>query len=134
MKSLLKIGLLSCLMLLGVSCNSGNDPKAVAETFAECIYTADFEKAEEYTSDESIEVVHYLQAMTSKYVDELKETHPDIKVLSSEVNEEKGTAKVKLQIKNYYDLDKKMINPEPETEYYRLKKVDGQWLVVLNGK
>lgn len=134
MNSILKMLYLGLLMLLSVSCSSGNDPRSVAEDFAECIYTADFEHAHEYATPEASDVIGFIQAMTSKYVEELKDSDPEIKVLSSEVNEEKGTAKVKIEIRNYYDLDKKIINPEPETETYDLKKVDGKWLIVLNGK
>lgn len=134
MKSILKIWLLGLLMQLNLSCSSGNDPRYVAEDFAECIYTADFEHAYDYVTTDASEVVKFIEAMSSKYVEKLQESDPEIRVLSCEVDEKKGTAKVKLEIKNYYDLDKKMINPEPETETYDLKKVDDKWLIVLNGK
>ena len=130
----LMTGLLLLLTGLMLSCTSGNSPEAVAEKFAESIYTADFEKAREYATPDAADAIGFIQGMTAKHVDEMKASNPDVKVLSCEVNEEEKTARVELEIKNYFDHNKKKVNPEPETEKYNLKEVDGKWLVAFNGK
>ena len=123
------------LMVIGItlSCTSGNTPEAVAEKFAESIYTADFEKARECATPDASDAIGFIEGMTAKHVEDMKASNPDVKVLSCEVNKEEKTAKVELEIKNYFDLNKKQVNTEPETEKYNLKEVDGKWLVAFNG-
>ena len=133
MKTFLNSLLMGLMLLLGMSCSS-NTPESVAKEFAECIYTADYENAKKLCTAESVDAVGLIQGISSKYVDEIKKSSPDVKVVSCEVDEEKETAKVKVEIKNAFDLNEKAVNPDAETETYKMKKVDGEWRVQVSVK
>ena len=133
MKTFLNTLLVSLMIWLGVSCSS-NTPESVAEDFAESIYSGDYDHARELCTPESAEAIGLVQGLSAKYVEDIKKCNPDVKVLSCEMAEDEETATVKLEIKNAFSLKDKAVDPEPNSETYKMQKVDGKWRVHVSIK
>lgn len=130
MKAMLRFMCLVVMALVFSAC-SGNGPDRVAVDFTKALYTGDTDQAVTYCTEETKGLVGIIMGFASSKIDEMKKTNPDIKVLSSEVSEDGNSAKVEIEIQNYFDLQKGEVNEETQKETVELTKVNDEWKVAL---
>ena len=131
MKTMLKFVCIAFMAFTFAAC-SNNTPEKVAVNFAKAFYTGNPEKATEYCTEESQKVVALISGMMESQLEEMQKTHPDIKLVSTELASDGNSAKVKLEISNYIDGKSGEIRKKAHKETVRLKKVDDQWKVAMS--
>ncbi|NDI99314.1 DUF4878 domain-containing protein [Flavobacterium sp. LaA7.5] len=89
---MLFVALLSMSMF--VSC-SENGPEKVAKNFLELTSKGEFEKAKEYCDEDTAALLAMAESLGGKMKEEMKDKNVEIKILSSEINEEGNKATVK---------------------------------------
>lgn len=112
--------------LLG--CKSDSSPEAVAESFLKALYTADFEQAKSFCTEESKQAIDFVAAFASQSVDQMKNAKVGFELLSSTISEDGSTAVVLAKITGTLDLQKNEVVEEKE-EKVNLVNIDGKWLV-----
>ena len=130
MKHILKFMCLGMLVMFMTACSS-NNPESVAVDFAKALYTGDTMKAKELCTHESSQYIDFMMSMVSASIDDMKETKPEVKVLSSDVDENANNAHVEIEVSNFYDVRDKVVSDESITEKIDLTKIDDEWKVVM---
>lgn len=115
-------------LLAFVACSGGGTPEVVAEKFLKAIYTADFEGAKQYCTDETKQTIDFIAAFASEKKEEMKKADVKIEQKSVVVAEDGNSAEVELIIHGSMDLDKGEIVDTKE-EKVQVVKVDDKWLV-----
>lgn len=127
--NLFKLTFLSCLMLLCLAGCSGGTPEAIAENFAEAIYSMQFEKAKKYCTPKSQEGFDMIAESSAKMMEDIQSISCKAKASSCEISEDGESATVKLNI----TVDVTTKKGEKDTESREVKvllvKEDGKWLV-----
>lgn len=123
--SLVKVGVLSCLLMV-VSCSKEGNPEGVAEKFLNHVGKFEFSEAKKYCDEKTGSLLDMMGGLAGLAKDdelakEKKENeNKKITILKSEIDGEKATV-------FYTDGEEK----DKEQKIY-LKKVDGQWKVSMN--
>jgi len=100
----------------------------VAEKFIKAVYTADFEGAKQYCTDETKQTIDFIAAFAAEKKDEMKKADVTIEQKSVVVAEDENSAEVTLIVHGSLDLDKGEVVDAKE-EKLQVVKVDGKWLV-----
>lgn len=115
-------------LLAFAACSGGGGPEVVAEKFIKAVYTADFEGAKQYCTDETKQTIDFIAAFAAQKKDEMKKADVTIEQKSVVVAEDKNSAEVTLIVHGSLDLDKGEVVDAKE-EKLQVVKVDGKWLV-----
>lgn len=107
---------------LMVSC-TGSGPEGVAKSFLEHTNKGEFEEAKKYCDEQTAGLLSMAQSMAGGKIEEMKEKDRDVKILSSEVNEEGNKAVVKYQLSE---------NGESVEKELDMVKVDDEWKATMN--
>lgn len=133
MKKLFVI-LAACLALLAVSSCSSEGPLKVAEDFSAAFYTADFEKAATYCTEDGASILTVITTMMpSEIKEKMKASNPKVSVdgLSFDADN-KNEATVRLKISNYIDSKSGKLKTEPTVEELDMVSEDGVWKVNIH--
>ena len=115
-------------LLAFAACSGGGGPEVVAEKFIKAVYTADFEGAKQYCTDETKQTIDFIAAFAAEKKDEMKKADVTIEQKSVVVAEDENSAEVTLIVHGSLDLDKGEVVDAKE-EKLQVVKVDGKWLV-----
>ena len=115
-------------LLAFAACSGGGGPEVVAEKFIKAVYTADFEGAKQYCTDETKQTIDFIAAFAAEKKDEMKNADVTIEQKSVVVAEDENSAEVTLIVHGSLDLDKGEVVDAKE-EKLQVVKVDGKWLV-----
>lgn len=116
--------LMSMTML--VSC-SGGGPEGVAKKFLELTNKGEFEKAKEYCDEDTAALIGMMENMAKDKIEEMKDNNAKIVIISSDVNEEEGKAKV-----TYKSIEEDQKEEDVKESQLDLVKVDGDWKVTID--
>lgn len=117
------------LPLLAIAaCSGGGGPEVVAEKFLKAVYTADFEGAKQYCTDETKQTIDFIAAFASEKKDEMKKADVKIEQKSVVIAEDGNSAEVEVIVHGALDIDKGEVIEQKE-EKLQLVKVDDKWLV-----
>ena len=119
------LALLPLLVFVGCSAPS---PEVVAEEFVKALYTADFEKAKTYCTEDSKQAVDFAAAFAAEIKEEMQKSIITIEQESLEIAEDGNSAVVKLIIHGAVDLDKTE-SADSKSEKINLIKSNDKWLV-----
>ena len=115
-------------LLAFAACSGGGGPEVVAEKFIKAVYTADFEGAKQYCTDETKQTIDFIAAFAAEKKDEMKKADVTIEQKSVVVAEDENSAEVTLIVHGSLDLNKGEVVDAKE-EKLQVVKVDGKWLV-----
>lgn len=117
--------LLSLLIIILAACSS-NTPQSVAVEFYKAYYSANLKKVKSLCTSDTQEGIDMLISMAEKKeLEDIEKTNAKFEVIDCEIDKDGITARVTLKI----------IEKDKEYEHkVRLKKEDGQWLVVFKIK
>ena len=115
-------------LLAFAACSGGGGPEVVAEKFIKAVYTADFEGAKQYCTDETKQTIDFIAAFAAEKKDEMKKADVTIEQKSVVVAEDENSAEVTLIVHGSLDLDKGE-DVDAKEEKLQVVKVDGKWLV-----
>ena len=115
-------------LLAFAACSGGGGPEVVAEKFIKAVYTADFEGAKQYCTDETKQTIDFIAAFAAEKKDEMKKADVTIEQKSVVVAGDENSAEVTLIVHGSLDLDKGEVVDAKE-EKLQVVKVDGKWLV-----
>ncbi len=123
-----KTFLLFAIAVLITACSGSNTPESVAESFSKALYTADFEGAKTYCTEESKQAVDFIAAFATEKVVEMKKA--DIKFLAKEVklSEDGNSATIKAVVTGAIDLKDGEIRDSTDTKLHMVKQNE-KWLV-----
>lgn len=127
MREFKKLFLLLPLLLLG-ACSGGNKPEAVAEEFNKALYTADFDGAKAFCTEDSKQVVDFVAAFASEKKDEMKKANIKYEVKNVTIAEDGNSADVEGVVLGSIDLEKGGVNDSVDSKVH-LVKADEKWLV-----
>lgn len=117
------------LPLLAIAaCSGEGGPEVVAEKFLKAVYTADFEGAKQYCTDETKQTIDFIAAFASEKKDEMKKADVKIEQKSVVIAEDGNSAEVEVIVHGALDIDKGEVIEQKE-EKLQLVKVDDKWLV-----
>ncbi len=100
------------------ACNSGNNPKAVAEKFLTATNQCKFDEAKKYCTPETGKLLDMMSGFAAMAPDSIKNKKVDIKMLDEKIEGDVATV-------TYSDKAK----DKPST--IKCKKVNGKWLVSM---
>ena len=115
-------------LLAFAACSGGGGPEVVAEKFMKAVYTADFEGAKQYCTDETKQTIDFIAAFAAEKKDEMKKADVAIEQKSVVVAEDENSAEVTLIVHGSLDLNKGEVVDAKE-EKLQVVKVDDKWLV-----
>ncbi len=115
-------------LLAFAACSGGGGPEVVAEKFLKAVYTADFEGAKQYCTDETKQTIDFIAAFASEKKDEMKKADVRIEQKSVVIAEDGNSAEVEVIVHGALDIDKGEVIEQKE-EKLQLVKVDDKWLV-----
>jgi len=123
-----KTFLLFAVAILIAACSNSNTPESAAESFSKALYTADFEGAKTFCTEESKQAVDFIAAFATEKVTEMKKA--DIKFLAKEVNlsEDGNSATIKAVVTGAIDLKDGEVRDSTDTKLHMVKQ-DEKWLV-----
>lgn len=120
--------LLFAIVLFIAACSSSNTPEGVAENFSKALYTADFEGAKSYCTEESKQAVDFVAAFATEKVADMKKA--DIKFMAKDVkmSEDGNSATINAVIMGAIDLKDGEVQDSTNTKLHMVKQ-DEKWLV-----
>lgn len=114
--------------MLIAACSNSNTPESVAESFSKALYTADFEGAKVFCTEESKQAVDFIAAFATEKVAEMEKA--DIKFLAKEVklSEDGNSATIEAVVTGAIDLKDGEVRDSTDTKLHMVKQ-DEKWLV-----
>jgi hypothetical protein len=128
MKNLNLFFLAVVLFALGACSSNSNSPEAVAEKFNKAIYSADFNTAKTFCTDDSKLAVDLIASFTSEKAGEMKKANVKYETKSVTLSDDGNSADIEGIVFNAYDLQNDKIADSAETKVHLVKEND-KWLV-----
>lgn len=124
----LKLFMLPAFVLVLAACSNNNKPEMVAGKFTRLLYTANFEDAKAFCTEESKQVVDFVAAFATQKVDEMKKA--DVKFESTELKiaDDGKSADIIGVVKGAIDLKSGEIKDSTDTKLHLVKQNE-KWLV-----
>ncbi|MDD3320133.1 MAG: DUF4878 domain-containing protein [Paludibacter sp.] len=124
----LKAFMLFAIVLFIAACSSSNTPESVAESFSKALYTANFDGAKSYCTEDSKQAVDFVAAFATEKVADMKKA--DIKFLAKDVklSEDGNSATIDAVIMGAIDLKDGEVQDSTNTKLHMVKQ-DEKWLV-----
>lgn len=120
------------IMLLPImalaACSGGNKPEVVAKKFNKAIFTADFDGAKTYCTDETKQAVDFIAAFASQSTDEMKNADIKYEVIDVKISENGNSADVNGIVFGSIDLKTKKVKDSLDSKIH-LVKTNDKWLV-----
>lgn len=127
MKKLKFLFALLPLLVFG-ACSGSGGPEVVAEKFLKALYTADFEKAKSYCTDETKQTIDFIAAFASEKKEEMQKADIKVEQKSVTVAEDGNSAEVELNIHGSLDFQNGEVL-ELKEEKIHVVKLNNKWLV-----
>ncbi len=129
----LSLFLIAVMAFVLSSCGGASSPEQVATDFYKAYCAADFEKAGNYSTESTKQLLTFVTAMMEAAdLDQMKASKPEITVDETTVSEDGNTATVKLSITGMYDYTNHELSKEAVKEDCNLVKENGKWKVNMS--
>lgn len=118
----LVFALLLVASLLLFSCNRGDSPHAIAESYLGFLNTNDFERAKDLGTEETDRLMDMMSGFKKMMADSVMEEHNYVIV----------SEKIEGNVANFIYEDKMVSSGDTDKHSLTLVKEDGKWLVAMN--